>query len=139
MGRHSGKEVDPCQSHPARFESIHRMGHIVCLGQVPETHQRPVDSRSRGSYRPCVSSWILFRLYIRSFLTGRRYDAFIYTKALSTRKPGTTTLHLIEKANHNFTAHKEEVVNTIVRWWDHYNKGNLEPVNISLIDMKALL
>jgi len=45
------------------------------------------------------------------------YDALIYTRALSVRTPGTHTLHLIEGADHNFTGHRDEVVDSILGWW----------------------
>lgn len=32
-----------------------------------------------------------------------RYDAIIYSRALGARTPGTHNLHLVEKADHNFT------------------------------------
>jgi len=46
------------------------------------------------------------------------YDALIYARALGTRSPGTHTLHLVEDADHNFTGRQDEVVDTILEWWE---------------------
>ncbi|EAU86091.2 hypothetical protein CC1G_07170 [Coprinopsis cinerea okayama7 len=67
------------------------------------------------------------------------YDALIYTRALSGRSPGTTTLHFAETADHNFTGQKEEVVDSVLRWWDQRENGTLKSVGISLADVKAHL
>ncbi|KAF8817145.1 ectomycorrhiza-regulated esterase [Phlegmacium glaucopus] len=46
------------------------------------------------------------------------YDALIYARALSSRSPGTHTLHFMEDADHNFTGRRDDVVNAILQWWD---------------------
>ncbi|GBE84908.1 ectomycorrhiza-regulated esterase [Sparassis latifolia] len=45
------------------------------------------------------------------------YDAIIYAQAYGGRTPGTHTLHLVERADHNFTGLSEEVVSIILQWW----------------------
>jgi len=51
------------------------------------------------------------------------YDALIYACALSSRSPGTHTLHLMEGADHNFTGRRDEVVDAILHWWDVRHLG----------------
>lgn len=51
------------------------------------------------------------------------YDALIYARALSSRSPGTHTLHLMEGADHNFTGRRDDVVDAILQWWDMRNLG----------------
>ncbi|KAA1476889.1 ectomycorrhiza-regulated esterase [Dentipellis sp. KUC8613] len=46
------------------------------------------------------------------------YDAVIYARALGNRSPGTHNLHYIEDADHNFVGRQDEVVDTILAWWD---------------------
>ncbi|KAF9562639.1 ectomycorrhiza-regulated esterase [Agrocybe pediades] len=53
------------------------------------------------------------------------YDALIYARALSDRKPGTHTLHLMEDADHNFTGRQDDVVEAILQWWDVRVKGEI--------------
>ncbi|KAG8908627.1 hypothetical protein FRB99_004915 [Tulasnella sp. 403] len=47
------------------------------------------------------------------------FDAIIYARAFSGRPYATHTLHLIEEADHNFFGHYDEVVNTMLGWWDN--------------------
>ncbi|OCH91860.1 ectomycorrhiza-regulated esterase [Obba rivulosa] len=54
------------------------------------------------------------------------YDAVIYARALGARSPGTHNLHLIEKADHNFTGMQDDVIATILKWWDHLERGKLK-------------
>jgi len=54
------------------------------------------------------------------------YDATIYARALGARVPGTHNLHFVEHADHNFTKHKREVVDTILQWWKKRTRGELE-------------
>ncbi|KAH8114553.1 ectomycorrhiza-regulated esterase [Phellopilus nigrolimitatus] len=54
------------------------------------------------------------------------YDALIYARVLGTRSPGTHNLHIIEEANHNFSAHQVEVVETILHWWSLLERGGLQ-------------
>ncbi|KAG1821317.1 ectomycorrhiza-regulated esterase [Suillus variegatus] len=54
------------------------------------------------------------------------YDAIIYSRALGARTPGTHNLHLVEKADHNFTKRQDEVVDCILEWWDALNQGRLK-------------
>lgn len=53
------------------------------------------------------------------------YDALIYASALSARKPGTHTLHLMEDADHNFTGRQDDVVEAILQWWDVRLRGEI--------------
>lgn len=53
-------------------------------------------------------------------------DALIYAKALSTRMPGTHSLHMIEGADHNFIGHHEEVVGSVLQWWEHRQQQRLK-------------
>ncbi|KAF8269387.1 ectomycorrhiza-regulated esterase [Lactarius quietus] len=55
------------------------------------------------------------------------YDATVYARALETRSPGTHNLHFVEYADHNFTKHKEEVVDAILQWWEKKTRGELKP------------
>ncbi|KAJ6602228.1 ectomycorrhiza-regulated esterase [Mycena sp. CBHHK59/15] len=54
------------------------------------------------------------------------YDALIYARALSTRSPGTHTLHMVEDADHNFVGRQDEVVDHILEWWGLYERGELK-------------
>ncbi|KAG1821821.1 ectomycorrhiza-regulated esterase [Suillus subaureus] len=54
------------------------------------------------------------------------YDAVIYSRALGARTPGTHNLHLIEKADHNFTNCQDEVVDCILEWCHALNQGHLK-------------
>ncbi|KAF8517416.1 Alpha/Beta hydrolase protein [Hysterangium stoloniferum] len=53
------------------------------------------------------------------------YDAIIYARVLSTRHPGTHTLHMVEDANHNFVGKHDEVNSTIVEWLGKVRDGSL--------------
>jgi len=53
------------------------------------------------------------------------YDAFIYARALSTRQPGTHTLHMMESANHNFTGKYIDVNDTILEWPSQVRGGTV--------------
>ncbi|KAF8631027.1 hypothetical protein AX15_002638 [Amanita polypyramis BW_CC] len=56
-------------------------------------------------------------------------DALIYAKALSDRVPGTHSLHLVEGADHNYTGLHDELVSSILEWWElrqrHELKGGI--------------
>jgi len=54
------------------------------------------------------------------------YDALIYARALADRCPGTHSLHLVEDADHNFTGHRDETVDTILEWWQMQQRGQLK-------------
>ncbi|KAK0459971.1 Alpha/Beta hydrolase protein [Desarmillaria tabescens] len=54
------------------------------------------------------------------------YDAVIYARALSNRDPGTHSLHLMEHADHNFVGRRDEVVATILEWWDAHERKDLQ-------------
>lgn len=54
------------------------------------------------------------------------YDAVLYAKTLSNRRPGTHTLHLMEHTDHNCNGRHDEVVRTILDWWDTRLKGKLQ-------------
>ncbi|KAI0262718.1 Alpha/Beta hydrolase protein [Gloeopeniophorella convolvens] len=54
------------------------------------------------------------------------YDAIIHAHIFSKRSPGTHNLHLIEKAGHHFKEHKDEVVETILAWWNKHERGELK-------------
>ncbi|KIO15587.1 hypothetical protein M407DRAFT_247177 [Tulasnella calospora MUT 4182] len=41
----------------------------------------------------------------------------------SNRPTATHALHCVEKADHSFIEHYDEVVNTILGWWDQKTKG----------------
>ncbi|KAF5331300.1 hypothetical protein D9758_015806 [Tetrapyrgos nigripes] len=58
----------------------------------------------------------------------RPYDAIIYTRALGPRTPGTTNIHLMEDADHNFTGRQDEVVQAVLEWWDtkQHSNGSLK-------------
>lgn len=56
-----------------------------------------------------------------------RYDALIYTRALSGRSPGIASLHLVEGADHNFTGRQDEVVAVVTEWLECRNQGRLTP------------
>lgn len=79
------------------------------------------------------------------FMFCPRYDALIYARALSHRNPGTHNLHLVEDADHNFTAvcfvlgciqrfsvdaiysqRQDEVVNTVLEWCQALKSGQLK-------------
>jgi alpha/beta superfamily hydrolase len=59
-------------------------------------------------------------------LSAGRADALIYAKALSTRTPGTHSLHLIEGADHNFMGHHEEIIGSVVDWWELRQRQGLQ-------------
>jgi len=59
-------------------------------------------------------------------ITVPPYDAIIYARALSTRNPGTHTLHLVEEANHNFIGKYDEVNETILEWLSLVRDGSLQ-------------
>ncbi|KIL67727.1 hypothetical protein M378DRAFT_9014 [Amanita muscaria Koide BX008] len=52
-------------------------------------------------------------------------DALIYAKALGARRPGTHALHLMEGADHNFTGHIDELIGSILEWWELRRRGGL--------------
>lgn len=54
-----------------------------------------------------------------------RYDGLIYAGALSSRSPGTHSLHLMEDADHIYTNRHEDLINTILDWWNFRQKGEL--------------
>ncbi|KAK0185723.1 Alpha/Beta hydrolase protein [Armillaria mellea] len=54
------------------------------------------------------------------------YDAVIYARALSSRDPGTHSLHLVEHADHNFIGRQDEVVATILEWWGAREREDLQ-------------
>lgn len=54
------------------------------------------------------------------------YDAIIYARALGSRAPGSHNLHLIEDADHNFTGRQDEIVDTILEWWQLCERGDLK-------------
>jgi len=54
------------------------------------------------------------------------YDALIYARALSSRSPGTHTLHLMEDGDHNFTGRRDDVVDAILQWWDVRHRGEIK-------------
>ncbi|KAK0220564.1 Alpha/Beta hydrolase protein [Armillaria fumosa] len=54
------------------------------------------------------------------------YDAVLYAKTLSNRRPGTHTLHLMENSDHNCNGRHDEVIRTILAWWDTRLKGKLQ-------------
>lgn len=54
------------------------------------------------------------------------YDAALYAKTLSNRHPGTHTLHLMEHTDHNYNGRHDEVIWTILDWWDTRLKGKLQ-------------
>jgi len=53
------------------------------------------------------------------------YDAVLHARALGARKPGTHNLDYVETADHNFTGLRDEVVATILEWYDHLERGTL--------------
>ncbi|KAF7422324.1 hypothetical protein PC9H_010480 [Pleurotus ostreatus] len=67
----------------------------------------------------------VFTLHGLSDNTVPPYDAVIYARALSSRTPGTHTLHLMEDADHNFTGRQDEVVDVILDWWETRSRGGL--------------
>ncbi|TFK48728.1 ectomycorrhiza-regulated esterase [Heliocybe sulcata] len=54
------------------------------------------------------------------------YDATIYARALGNRAPGTHNLYLIEDADHNFTGRQDDIVDTILEWWQLCERGALK-------------
>ncbi|KAK0203351.1 Alpha/Beta hydrolase protein [Desarmillaria ectypa] len=54
------------------------------------------------------------------------YDAVLYAKTLSDRRPGTHSLHLMEHTDHNCNGRHNEVIHTILDWWDARLKGKLQ-------------
>ncbi|KAJ7465127.1 Alpha/Beta hydrolase protein [Mycena latifolia] len=54
------------------------------------------------------------------------YDALIYARALSTRYPGTHTLHMVEDADHNFTGRQDEVVDYILEFLSLHEREELK-------------
>ncbi|KAG8861395.1 protein translocase subunit [Tulasnella sp. 330] len=54
------------------------------------------------------------------------YDGLLYAQGLSGRSGGSHTLHLIEEADHNFVGFHDEVVETILDWWDRRQRGLLK-------------
>ncbi|KAK0497774.1 hypothetical protein EDD18DRAFT_1308901 [Armillaria luteobubalina] len=60
-------------------------------------------------------------------LSDTPYDTIMYLcQGISSRNPGTHSLHLMENTGHNFTGRHDEVVATILEWWDVNERGNLE-------------
>jgi len=54
------------------------------------------------------------------------YDALIYARALGSRTPGTHNLHIVEDADHNFTGRQDEIVDTVLDWWQIQQSGKLK-------------
>ncbi|KAK0441528.1 ectomycorrhiza-regulated esterase [Desarmillaria tabescens] len=54
------------------------------------------------------------------------YDAVLYAKTLSNRSPGTHSLHLMEHTDHYCNGRHDEVIQTILGWWDARLKGKLQ-------------
>ncbi|KAL5482749.1 hypothetical protein ACEPAI_9343 [Sanghuangporus weigelae] len=54
------------------------------------------------------------------------YDAVLYARIFGGRVSGTHNLHFIEEADHNFTEHREEVVETILNWWSLARRGEVQ-------------
>ncbi|KAF9019943.1 alpha/beta-hydrolase [Hymenopellis radicata] len=68
------------------------------------------------------------------------YDAIIYSKALSRRRPGTHSLHLVEDADHNFTNRQDEVVDVILEWWQaHLHKDLATGIWTAATDIRGKL
>lgn len=53
-------------------------------------------------------------------------EAMILARAFSNRPNATHTLHFVEKADHSFVGHYDEVVETILGWWDQKTTGTLK-------------
>lgn len=70
-----------------------------------------------------LSFLILFALMVNQ---TESYDAVIYARALGSRSSGTHNLHFMEDADHNFTQHRDEVVEVILKWWDKLQSGQLK-------------
>ncbi|KAH8822556.1 ectomycorrhiza-regulated esterase [Flagelloscypha sp. PMI_526] len=67
------------------------------------------------------------------------YDALIYTRALTSGQRtgntiGTTSLNLVEGADHNFTGRQDEVVDTIIDWLGRKDKSDMSHSNIWIPD-----
>ncbi|KDQ06802.1 hypothetical protein BOTBODRAFT_120994 [Botryobasidium botryosum FD-172 SS1] len=54
------------------------------------------------------------------------YDSILLSQAMSGRTPGTHVLHVVENADHNFISCFNEVIETILAWWDEKEKGLLK-------------
>ncbi|KAL5524639.1 hypothetical protein ACEPAF_9779 [Sanghuangporus sanghuang] len=54
------------------------------------------------------------------------YDAVLYARIFGGRVSGTHNLHFIEEADHNFTEHREEVVETVLNWWSLVERGEVQ-------------
>ncbi|KZV78937.1 alpha/beta-hydrolase [Exidia glandulosa HHB12029] len=52
-------------------------------------------------------------------------DAQLYQDALEKRKPGTTSLYLVEGANHTFDNDRMEIVRAVLGWWKLRQSGGL--------------
>lgn len=68
---------------------------------------------------------VMLTMIIISWRCLSRYDALIYARALSDRSPGTHSLHLMERADHNFTKRQDDVVSVILQWWAARQLGEL--------------
>ncbi|KAG9006117.1 hypothetical protein FRB94_000942 [Tulasnella sp. JGI-2019a] len=54
------------------------------------------------------------------------FDGILYAHALSGRSGVTHTLHLVEEADHNFVGFHDDLVETIVAWWNRKQQGMLK-------------
>ncbi|KAJ7166450.1 Alpha/Beta hydrolase protein [Mycena crocata] len=67
------------------------------------------------------------------------FDAIVYARALSTRSPGTHTLHMVEEADHNFTGRQDQVVDYILEWWDFHQRGELKSSGLWMTGVRGKL
>ncbi|GJJ15745.1 hypothetical protein Clacol_010023 [Clathrus columnatus] len=67
------------------------------------------------------------------------YDGILHHRALSTRNPGTHTLHMVEGANHNFIGKYDEVNETILEWFNQAKEGKLPGSGIWKTGVKTKL
>jgi len=94
------------------------------LGEFPcTTDVLTMHGLSDSTVPPYVAFFFLLKEGSSGFYL--RYDALIYARALSHRIPGTHTLHLMENADHNYTGRQDEVVDSILRWWNARKEGKL--------------
>ncbi|KAI0265547.1 ectomycorrhiza-regulated esterase [Gloeopeniophorella convolvens] len=54
------------------------------------------------------------------------YDGVTYARIFGARTPGTHNLHLVEHADHNFSEHRDEVIDTILEWWAKREHGDVK-------------
>ena len=88
-----------------------------------------LPSLTSSQYTGCQTSRCFRKCFRNVAVTATwsqyRTDALIYAKALSHRSSGTHALHLMEGADHIFVGHRDELLGSILEWWELKQRNNL--------------